>query len=59
MEGPRRRLLNADEYRRWRARVRRDGADGVYFFNFTLRPFRDEAWRAMLGDEATPTVIHH
>jgi len=46
----RRRVLNLEEYGDWVAKMRGKGADGAYFFNFTLRPFRDETWRGMLGD---------
>lgn len=52
VENGKRRVLNLDEYRRWIDLMRRDGADGIYFFNFPLRPFRDETWRGILGDRA-------
>ena len=52
VENGKRRVLNLDEYRRWIDLMRRNGADGVYFFNFPLRPYRDEAWRGILGSGA-------
>ena len=52
VENGKRRVLNLDEYRRWIDLMRRDGADGIYFFNFPLRPFLDETWRGILGDRA-------
>ena len=51
VEGGARRILNLDEYRHWIDVVSKAGADGVYFFNFPLRPFQDEAWRGILGSK--------
>ena len=48
VENGRRRVLNLREYRRWIGLMRQGGADGVYFFNFPLRPYRDETWREIL-----------
>lgn len=45
-----RRILNEREYRDWVDLQLRRGADGVYFFNFPLRPWRDAAWRGILGE---------
>ena len=25
--------------------------NGIYFFNFALRPYRDDAWRGILGEK--------
>ena len=55
MDNGARRILNLSEYRHWVDVVSKAGADGVYFFNFPLRPFRDEAWRGILGPERTVT----
>lgn len=52
----RRRVLDLGEYRQWMETMGKKGADGSYFFNFTLRPFRDETWRGLVGEtpEAAP-----
>ena len=50
VENGRRRVLNLGEYRHWIGLMRQGGADGVYFFNFPLRPYRDETWRGILGE---------
>ncbi len=52
----RRRVLNLGEYRHWMDTMRRKGADGCYFFNFALRPFRDETWRGLVGEAPTEAI---
>lgn len=49
-ENGERRILNLGEYRHWVGLMRKGGADGIYFFNFPLRPYRDETWRGILGE---------
>ena len=51
VENGKRRNLNLGEYRKWIDLMRRNGSDGVYFFNFPLRPYRDETWRGILQSE--------
>ena len=50
VENGARRILNLGEYRHWIDLMRKGGADGFYFFNFPLRPYRDETWRGILGE---------
>ena len=52
VENGARRILSLGEYRHWIDLMRKGGADGIYFFNFPLRPYRDEAWRGILGEKA-------